>query len=282
MHLQRVQQPFAHHDDLLGLLLDGEGPDQRRHLLGRLPLRQLAQPLLPRPDASVDHLQEQLPRPGVEDEQRSVDGLRGQVPLERLVDGHTVHVGVVHEPDDLVGEELPVILRGQVGLRGLGGVQLQALADALPEHVEGRVGLHDLGHGLPDQRLHPREPVAVRRVQVVRQVHADQEPSGAGVDGDVVGGVVEELGAGVALDVVGVVIAPAQLHVDPVLRGGGALVVVFGVGQKGRGGHLPLVGGEEEDVGARRVHFVGLARVDGLFLDGLDLQRVQFLVEDLA
>lgn len=36
-----------------------------------------------------------------------------------LVDGDSVHVGVIHKPDDLVGEELPVVLGGQVGLCGL-------------------------------------------------------------------------------------------------------------------------------------------------------------------
>lgn len=84
--------------------------------------------------------------------------------LTNLVDGDSVHVGVVHEPDDLVGEELSVVLRGQVGLSGLGGVELQALADALPQHVQGRVGLHDLGHGLLDQRLGPGEPVPIGTV----------------------------------------------------------------------------------------------------------------------
>lgn len=36
-----------------------------------------------------------------------------------LVDGDSVHVGVIHKPDDLVGEELPIVLGGQVGLCGL-------------------------------------------------------------------------------------------------------------------------------------------------------------------
>lgn len=37
-----------------------------------------------------------------------------------LVDGDSVDVAVVDEPDDLVGEELPVVLGRQVRLRGLG------------------------------------------------------------------------------------------------------------------------------------------------------------------
>ncbi|KAI1231858.1 hypothetical protein IHE44_0007496 [Lamprotornis superbus] len=62
-----------------------------------------------------------------------------------LVDGDSVHIGVIHKPDDLVGEELPIVLGGQ------------------------------------------------------------------------------ELGPCIALDVVGVVVAPAQLDVNPVLLGGGAV-----------------------------------------------------------
>lgn len=37
-----------------------------------------------------------------------------------LVDGDSVHVAVVDEPDDLVGEQLPVVLARQVRFRGLG------------------------------------------------------------------------------------------------------------------------------------------------------------------
>ena len=158
MHLQGVQHALARHDNLLGLLLHGKRADKSGNLLGRLPLRQLPQTLLSCPDGRVDDLEEELPGPRVEDEDGSVDGLGGEVALEGLVDGDAVHVRVVHEPDDLVGEKLPVVLRGQVGLRGLRGVELEALTDALPQHVQRRVGLHDLGHGLLDQRLCSREP----------------------------------------------------------------------------------------------------------------------------
>jgi len=78
------------------------------------------------------------------------------------VNGDAVHVCIVHEPDDLVGEQLAVVLGTEVGFRGLGRVQLETLPDALAQHVQRRVGLHDLGHGLLDEGLRTREPVAVR------------------------------------------------------------------------------------------------------------------------
>lgn len=77
------------------------------------------------------------------------------------MDGDSIHIGVIDKPDDLVGEEFTVVLRGQVGLGGLRGVQLQPFTDALPEHIQGRVGLHDLSHGLLDERLASREPVSI-------------------------------------------------------------------------------------------------------------------------
>lgn len=40
--------------------------------------------------------------------------------LNHLVDGDSVNVAVVDKPDDLVGEQLPVVLGRQVRLRGLG------------------------------------------------------------------------------------------------------------------------------------------------------------------
>jgi hypothetical protein len=53
------------------------------------------------------------------------------------VDGDSVDVGVVDEPDDLVREELRVVLRVKVGLGRLGRVELETLADSLSEDVEG-------------------------------------------------------------------------------------------------------------------------------------------------
>lgn len=67
-------------------------------------------------------------------------------------------------------------LRAEVGLSGLRAVELQTLPDTLPQHIQGRVGLHDLGHGLRDEGLHPGEPVPKGAVQVVCQVNANHHP----------------------------------------------------------------------------------------------------------
>mmetsp|Transcript_62206 Transcript_62206/g.196851 ORF Transcript_62206/g.196851 Transcript_62206/m.196851 type:complete len:1067 (-) Transcript_62206:4174-7374(-) len=283
VNLERVQHALAGHDDLLGLLLDGEGAHQRRHLLRGFPLGQLPEALLPGPHARVDDLEEQLPRARVEYEDRAVDGLGRQVAFECLVDRHAVHVGVVHEPDDLIGEELAVVLAAQVRLGGLGAVELQALADAFAQNVHGRVGLDDLGHCLAHEGLGAGEPVAEGTVEVVREVYADHAARGGGVDREIVRGVVEELGARVALDVMRVEVTPAQLHVQPILVG--ALLVVHvlaAVGHEAGLGDLPLVCGKKEDICAGGVHLIALARVDRLLLDRLDLERIQLLVEHLA
>ena len=98
MHLERVEHALARNDDLLGLLLDGEGADERRDLLRRLPLRQLSKALLACPDGGVDDLEEELTRSWVEDEDCAVDRLRRQVALESLVDRDTVDIRVVDKP----------------------------------------------------------------------------------------------------------------------------------------------------------------------------------------
>ena len=164
------------------------------------------------------------------------------------MDGDSVNVGVVDEPDDLVGEQLAVVLRVEVGLRRLGAVQLQALAHALAQHVQRRVGLHDLGHRLDDEHLAAREPVAKRAVQVVRQVDGDHDSGGGGVDRHVVRRVVQELGAGVALNVVAVVVAPAQLHVQPVFVARLLVEQVLRLRHQAGLGHLPLEGGKQQNV----------------------------------
>ena len=140
MDLERVQHALPGHDDLLGLLLHRQGPDKGSNLLGRLPLGQLSQPLLSSPHRGVDNLEEQLSCPRVEDEDGSVDGFSCQITLECLVDCDPVHVGVVHEPDDLVREELAVVLRREVRLVRLRRVELQPLVDALAQRAERRVG----------------------------------------------------------------------------------------------------------------------------------------------
>ena len=45
------------------------------------------------------------------------------------------HVRVVDEPNDLVTKKFAVVLGAQVGLRRLGAVELEALADALAQHI---------------------------------------------------------------------------------------------------------------------------------------------------
>ena len=73
----------------------------------------------------------------------------------------------------------------------------------------------------------------------------------------------------------------AQLDVQPVLLRRRVVHRVLGVGKEARPRHVPLVRGEQKDVGARQVHLVRLSRVNRLLLDSFDLQRVQLLIEYL-
>lgn len=41
-----------------------------------------------------------------------------------LMNGDTIHIGIVNKPDNLVGEKFTIVLRGQVWFSGLRGVQL--------------------------------------------------------------------------------------------------------------------------------------------------------------
>ncbi len=79
--------------------------------------------------------------------------------IANLVNGDSVDVCVIHKPDDLIGEQLPVVLRRKVGLSGLTAVQLEGFSDPLSQNVEGGISLHDLSHGLLDQGLHTGDPV---------------------------------------------------------------------------------------------------------------------------
>ena len=67
-------------------------PGVGAHLLGSLPLGELAQALLAGPHTGVDDLQEQLPGAGVENEDGAVDRLCRQVTLEGLVNSHPARI----------------------------------------------------------------------------------------------------------------------------------------------------------------------------------------------
>ena len=60
----------------------------------------------------------------------------------------------------------------------------------------------------------------------------------------------------------------------------GRITKITDTHQEGRLGDVPLVRREQQDVGAGRVHLVTLARVDGLLLHRLDVERVELLVKD--
>eukprot|EP00967_Tisochrysis_lutea_P025529 scaffold29471_cov28-Tisochrysis_lutea.AAC.3 len=102
----------------------GQRSNEGGDLLCGFPLSELAKALLPGPHRRVDDFEEELARTRIEDENSAIDGLGGEVALERLVDGDAINVGVVHEPYDLVRKELAVVLRGEIRFRRLRRVQL--------------------------------------------------------------------------------------------------------------------------------------------------------------
>jgi len=125
----------------------------------------------------VNDLQEQLTSSWVEDKDGTIDWFGGQVTLKGLVDGNSVHVGVIYEPDDLVSKELSIVLRVQVWLSWFRRVQLETLSDTLSEDVQGWIGLADLGQGLLKKWLHTWEPVTKGTVEVVCQIKSNQGSS---------------------------------------------------------------------------------------------------------
>mmetsp|Transcript_39638 Transcript_39638/g.86525 ORF Transcript_39638/g.86525 Transcript_39638/m.86525 type:complete len:232 (+) Transcript_39638:1500-2195(+) len=230
MDLQRVQHALARHNDLLGLLFNRKRSNQGRSFLSSFPLCKLGQALLSRPDRSVHNLQEQLACAGIKDKNCTIHGLRRQVPFKCLVNGDTVDIRVIHEPNDLRRKQLAVVLRIQVRLSGLGGVQLQTLSNAFTQDVKSRIGFHDLVHGTLKQRFDSREPISKATVQVVGEINSKKNSSRRRIDRHVVSRVVQELGTTIPLDIVGIKIAPSKLNINPVLRCGRAVktVLLFG------------------------------------------------------
>lgn len=135
VYLQRIQHTLSGNDDLFRLFFDGERSYQCSDFFGSLPLGELTKTFLTGPHRSVNDLQEELTRSRIKDEDSTVDRLCRQVSLERLVDGNSVDVGIVDEPNDLVGEELRVIAGVEVRFGRFGRVELETLSDTLSENV---------------------------------------------------------------------------------------------------------------------------------------------------
>ena len=71
-HNPPTQHALSSDDDLLRLLFNRQGTNQCCNFFGCLPLRELPKTLLTSPYARVNNLEEQLPRPRVEDEDGTV------------------------------------------------------------------------------------------------------------------------------------------------------------------------------------------------------------------
>jgi len=67
-----TQHALPGDNDLFGLFFDWQRANQCRNFFGCLPLSQLPETFLTSPDACMNDFEEQLPRPGVENENSAV------------------------------------------------------------------------------------------------------------------------------------------------------------------------------------------------------------------
>ena len=111
MNFKGVKHALPSDNDLLGLLFDGQTSNQSGNLFCCLPLSQLAETLLSRPNTRMDDFEEKMSRLRVQNENGTVDWFSRQITLMGLVNRYSVHVGIVNEPNDLITEQLRVILR---------------------------------------------------------------------------------------------------------------------------------------------------------------------------
>jgi len=149
----------------------------------------------------MDDLEVQLATSWVEDEDGTIDGLSCQVTFIGLVDCDSVDVGIINEPDDLVTEELLIVLRVEIGLSRFRGIELETLSNSLSQDIKGRIGFHNLVHGLLHQGLDTWEPVTEGTMEVVSEINSNEATSRGRIDREIIGGVVQEFGSGISLDI---------------------------------------------------------------------------------
>ena len=85
MHFERIQHAFPGYDNLSGLFLNGQSPDESRDFFGGFPLGQLSEAFLARPSTGVYDFEVKLAVSRVEDKYGAVDRFSRQVALEGLV-----------------------------------------------------------------------------------------------------------------------------------------------------------------------------------------------------
>jgi len=104
VHFKRIEHALSGDNNLFGPFLRGQCSDQSSNFFCSFPFGKLAESFLACPNAGVDNFEEELSGSGVEDEDGAVDGFGGEIAFECLVDGDSVDVGVVDEPNDLICE----------------------------------------------------------------------------------------------------------------------------------------------------------------------------------
>ena len=56
------------------------------------------------------NLKEQLSSTWIEYKDGTINGFCSEIPFKCLMDCHTIHIGVINKPNDLVAEDLPIVL----------------------------------------------------------------------------------------------------------------------------------------------------------------------------
>jgi hypothetical protein len=57
------------------------------------------------------YLQKELTSTGIENENGSIDWFGSKISLKCLMDCHTIDIGVINKPNDLVAKKLSIVLR---------------------------------------------------------------------------------------------------------------------------------------------------------------------------
>ena len=89
----------------------------------------------------MNDLQEQVARPGMENEDRALDRFRRQVAFVGLVNSQTRDVRIVDEPNDWIGKQFTVVWRGSIRFGRFRRIQMSTFSDTIAQDVQGSLDL---------------------------------------------------------------------------------------------------------------------------------------------
>lgn len=121
----------------------------------------------------MNDLKEEFTSTRIENEDSTINRLSCQVTFLGLVDGDTIDIGIIDEPNGLVGEKFREVRTGEIWFSGFRRIKLETFTNSFTKYINGRITLHDLVHSLENESFTTFKPGTISRMEVVSEIKSN-------------------------------------------------------------------------------------------------------------